>query len=154
MVDSAKLRTLFVVPHADQRQFFYGINFELSYNAHHWEATRVSAEIRPIVGVRIGPVDLVSNPIVDLPFTGAGSLDIAPAERIAYNFSEIWATAIEHYADYGQIRHLKDTNGQLQELFAVLDYNGEPVAVEFGIGHGFTAASDDLIMKLMLSHNF
>src|ERR1700730_14447701 len=28
--DSFKLRTLFVSPHADQRNFFYGVNFEFS----------------------------------------------------------------------------------------------------------------------------
>ena len=32
-VESAKLRTLFVVPHADTRHFFYGVNFEYSRNA-------------------------------------------------------------------------------------------------------------------------
>jgi hypothetical protein len=37
---------------------------------------------------------------------------------------------------------------------AVIDYRGEPVNVEFGIGHGFTAASDALILKLIVSRNF
>jgi hypothetical protein len=152
--DSAKLRTLFAVPNANERSFFYAVNFELSYNARHWEPTRFSAEMRPIVGVRFGPVDLIVNPIVDFSFAGVGSLDIAPSERIAYNFSPLWAVAVEHYADYGQLRHLQDVDGQLQELFAVVDYNGDPINVEFGIGHGFTAASDDLVMKLMLTHTF
>lgn len=152
--DSAKLRTLFAVPHAEDRSFFYAVNFELSYNARHWEATRLSAEMRPIIGVRFGPVDLIVNPILDFSFEGLGSVDIAPAERIAYNFSPIWAIAVEHYADYGPIRHLQDVNRQQQALFAVVDYTGEPLDIEFGIGHGFTAASDDLIMKLMLTHIF
>jgi hypothetical protein len=152
--DSAKLRTLFAVPNANERSFFYAVNFELSYNARHWEPTRFSAEMRPIIGVRFGPVDLIVNPIADFAFEGVGSIDIAPSERIAYNFSSLWAVAVEHYADYGQLRHLQDVNGQLQELFAVIDYNGEPINVEFGIGHGFTAASDDLVMKLMLTHTF
>jgi hypothetical protein len=43
---------------------------------------------------------------------------------------------------------------QEQTLFAVVDYGGEPVNVEFGVGHGFTAASDPLILKLILAKNF
>ena len=152
--DSAKLRTLFAVPHAEDRTFFYAVNFELSYNARHWEPTRFSAEMRPIVGVRFGPIDLIINPIVDFSFEGLGSLDIAPAERIAYNVSPLWAVAVEHYADYGQVRHIADANAQAQSLFGVIDYNGDPVQVEFGVGHGFTDASDDLVLKLMLTRVF
>jgi hypothetical protein len=33
LIDGAKLRAEFVVPHAQERSFFYGVNFELSFNA-------------------------------------------------------------------------------------------------------------------------
>ena len=53
-VDGVKARALFAVPHAETRSFFYGVNFELSYTAAHWNPSRYGAEIRPIVGVRSG----------------------------------------------------------------------------------------------------
>jgi hypothetical protein len=154
-IDGAKLRAEFVVPHAQDRSFFCGINFELSFNARYCERTRNSGEIRPIIGGRIGPVDLIVNPILDTSFQGVGSLDFAPASRVAYNFSEIWTVVLEHYADYGRLNHFEPLNRQQQTLFAVIDYMGDPVAVEFGIGHGFTAASDafspqdDLVARLL-----
>jgi hypothetical protein len=154
LINGGKVRFLFAVPHANERRFFYAVNFELSYNAHHWATTHVDAEVRPIIGGRIGPVDLIFNPIVDVPFTGIGALDFAPAERVAYNLSKTWALALEHYADYGAVRHFETVERQEQTLFAVVDYGGEPVNVEFGIGHGFTAASDPLILKLILTRNF
>lgn len=154
LIDGGKLRALFAVPHAGERSFFYAVNFELSYNARHWASERIDAEIRPIIGTRFGPVDLIFNPIVDVPFTGIGGLDFAPAERLAYNFSKDWAVAIEHYADYGGFRHFEPADRQEQMLFAVADYNGQPVNVEFGIGHGFTAASDTLVLKLILTRSF
>ena len=43
--------------------------------------------------------------------------------------------------------------GSKQLLFAVVDYKSAPLSVEFGIGHGFTAASDPLVLKLILSHD-
>jgi hypothetical protein len=154
LIDGAKLRAEFVVPHAAERNFFYGINFELSFNARYWEPTRNSGEIRPIIGGRIGAVDLIVNPILDTSFQGIGSLNFAPASRVAYNFSETWALALEHYADFGRVRHFEPLRGQQQYLFAVVDYKSDPLSVEFGIGHGFTAASDPLILKLILSHDF
>jgi hypothetical protein len=152
--DATKIRALFVIPHAEERRFFYGINFELGYNTRHWEPRRFSSEIRPIVGVRIGPVDLILNPILDASFNGFNRLDFAPAERVAYHFSEMWTAAIEHYADYGPVNDLLPASQQMQTLFAVVDYDADPYHVEFGIGQGLTDASDKRVLKLMITRGF
>jgi hypothetical protein len=153
-LNGAKLRALFVVPHAKEQTIFYGLNFELSYNARHWEQTRNSGEIRPILGVHAGAWDFIVNPIVDTGFNGIHRLDFAPAERVAYNFSDTWAAALEHYGDYGIVSNFSGLNRQQQTGFLVVDYSGEPNSLEFGIGHGFTAASDALVLKLMVTHDF
>src|SRR5229473_1619323 len=46
-LDGFKLRALFAVPHAGDRRFFYGANFEFSINAHRWDSSRLTSEIRP-----------------------------------------------------------------------------------------------------------
>ncbi len=148
--DSVKLRALMAVPHAGDRAFFYGVNFELSYNEPRWEQHRFSGEIRPIIGYRMGPVDFIVNPILDTAFDTFGNLDFAPAARVDYNFSTAWAIAIEHYADFGPVKHFLAANAQQQSLFAVVDYSGSPISIEFGVGHGLTSASDRLVTKLML----
>src|ERR1039457_2330397 len=51
-----KLRTLFVVPDAASRSFFYGVNFEFSWNTAHWDQRRNTQEIRPILGWHLGDV--------------------------------------------------------------------------------------------------
>jgi len=152
--DGGKLRALFVVPQAKEQLFFYGVNFELSFNARHWEETRNSGEIRPIFGTHLDQWDLIINPIIDTGFNGVHRLDFAPAERIAYNFSETWAGALEHYADYGYVSGFRPLSRQEQTGFVVLDYNGHPNSVEFGVGHGFTRGSDALVLKLMIMHEF
>jgi hypothetical protein len=149
-VESMKLRTLFVVPHAEKRNFFYGMNFEFSRNAARWEPTRYSGEIRPIIGWRFGPVDAVVNPILDTGFQKLKNLDFAPCVRLAYNFSPKWAVAIEQYADLGQVRKFLPGNQQSQSTFAVVDYTGK-TSVEFGIGHGENDATSSVVIKLMLS---
>jgi len=154
LIDSGKLRALFVSPHADERKFFYGINFELSYNSRHWDPSRWGGEVRPIIGGRIGPVDIIVNPIFDTEFDGFKRLEFVPCERLAYNFSKAWAVAIEHYEDYGRLNDFVPLNQQDQTVFAVVDYKGEINSVEFGVGHGFTSGAQGLVLKLMLTHNF
>src|SRR5215469_13057239 len=154
LLDAVKLRELFVVPHAHDRPFFYGVNFELSYNAPHWEPSRFSGEIRPIIGAHLGRFDLIFNPILDTDFDGFGKLEFTPAARVAYNLNSKFACAIEYYADFGPLQDLKSGSEQSHTLFAVLDYGGSRNGVEFGVGKGLTAASDSWVLKLMLMHDF
>lgn len=44
LFEGVKLRALFVVPHAADRRFFYGVNFELSYNTP--TGTRAASAVR------------------------------------------------------------------------------------------------------------
>ncbi len=149
-----KVRTLFVSPHARDRRFFYGVNFEFSVNTPHWDPSRISGEMRPIVGVHLGPWDLIANPILDTEFNGVHRLDFAPEERVAYNISEKWAVAAEHYGDYGAITDLAPFGHAAQTLFGVVDFTGRPANVEFGVGHGFSGPTDGLVLKLILTREF
>jgi hypothetical protein len=66
--DGAKIRNLFVVPDAAKRDFFYGVNFELSYEMAQFSPTPWVLEIRPIIGVRNKEWEFIVNPIVDVSF--------------------------------------------------------------------------------------
>ena len=145
-----KLRTLFVVPHAEDRKFFYGANFEFSVNAKRWDTNRISSEIRPIVGVRFGDVDLVFNPILDTEYDGVKNLDFAPALRVALNLSKVWAIAAEEYDDFGPIHGFLPGSQQTHEIWAIVDRGGK-LSVEAGAGVGLTDASDKFTLKLILS---
>jgi hypothetical protein len=148
-----KLRELFAVPHAADRTFVYAVNFEFSFNSKHWDPKRHTAEIRPIIGWHLGQWDLYVNPILDSSYDGFKNLDFAPSTRIDYNISKTWAVAVEHYADFGPISRFLPGRDQSHQIYAVLDYSGEPFDVEAGIGFGLTSASDNLTLKLMLSRD-
>jgi hypothetical protein len=149
-----KLRSLFVSPHARDRRFFYGLNFEFSVNSPHWDPSHFSGEIRPIAGVHLGPWDLIANPILDTAFNGLHALDFAPAERVAYNVSTTWALAAEAYGDYGMVTGFAPIGRAAQTLFGVVDYYGAPLNVEFGVGHGFSGPTDHVVLKLILEKQF
>jgi hypothetical protein len=146
-----KGRALFAVPDAADRTFFYGVNFELSYNNRHWDQKRITSEIRPIVGWHLGAFDLIFNPILDNSFEGASHLDFAPATRLAYNVASKWQVAVEEYDDFGPLEDFYPSRDRVHQVFGVFDYEGRAISLEGGIGVGRTPATDDLTFKLIFS---
>ncbi len=153
-INGFKIRELFVRPHADERTFFYGVNFEFSVNALYWEPSRVSSEIRTIVGLHLRRVDLIYNPIFDTDYKGGfGNLEFVPSGRVAYNLNKQWAVAAEEYDDFGPLRNFVPLHDQFHEVWAVMDHSSKFLDVEAGVGVGLTAGSDRLTFKLMLSRD-
>jgi len=153
-LDGFKLRELFVRPHAGDRKFFYGVNFEFSINYHYWEPRRVSSEVRPIVGAHLHPLDIIFNPIVDTDYKGGfGSLQFVPATRVTYNLNDKWAVSAEEYSDFGPLRHFVPVSDQFHEVWAVLNHTGKVVNIETGVGVGVTGGADKLTFKLMVSRD-
>ena len=150
-INGMKLRALFVSPDADNRTFFYGINFEFSYNSTDWDTKRFTSEIRPIFGWHLGKLDFIFNPILDNSYEGISRLDFAPATRVAYHVSDKFALALEEYDDFGPLRGFYSSRNQTHQLFAVADFTMGDVNVEPGMGWGFTPASDNMVLKLILS---
>jgi hypothetical protein len=152
--DGAKLRSLFVVPDAAKRSFFYGINFELGYEMPRFASSPWGLEIRPIVGVRNAQWEFIVNPIVDLSFGAGGEADFAPALRLARNLGNDWYVGLEYYGDYGKIGDFLPWQQQSQQLFAVTDFKAGVVDVELGVGYGFTGGSDRLVAKAIIGYAF
>jgi hypothetical protein len=146
-----KIRSLFVVPHADDRHFVYGVNLEFSYNGEHWDPQRSTQEIRPIIGWHWDRFDFIFNPILDNSYKGVGKLEFVPATRFAYKVSSKWAVAVEEYADYGPLEDFYPADEQTHQLFAVCDFSGDGFSLEGGIGFGLTSATDDLAVKVIFS---
>ena len=153
MLDGFKMRLLFAVPHADDRTFFYGVNFELSYNAKYWDATRLTSEVRPIIGWHLHPVDIIVNPIFDTSYDGLKNVNVAPATRLACNLSPTWGLALEEYDQFGPLRQFYASHQQVHQLYGVLDHAAKALHIEAGVGFGLTSASDAITLKLILSHD-
>ena len=152
-LDGFKLRALFAVPNADDRTFVYGANFEFSYNARRWDTTRLTSEIRPIIGWHLKPVDIIINPIVDTAYDGFRNLELVPAARVAYNFPSGWTMAVEEYADFGPLHAFVPGAEQAHQVYAVVDRTWKEWDIEAGVGVGLTGASDRITFKLILARD-
>jgi hypothetical protein len=72
-----------------------------------------------------------------------------PSTRLDYKLDENWTIAAEEYDDFGQVRRFLPGDQQFHQLWAAVDYTGDPISVEAGVGFGLTRATDDLAFKLM-----
>jgi hypothetical protein len=152
--DAFKLRTLFVSPHADQREFFYRVNFEFSNETPPFAQTRFALEIRPIIGIRKSDYEFIVNPIVDVGFGKYGEADFAPAARVARKIGQdLWA-GLEYYSNFGKIGDFPKFADQQHTLFAVTDFKLGVFDVDFGVGYGLTPASDRWVVKTIIGYAF
>jgi hypothetical protein len=154
--DGAKIRSLFVIPDAAKRSFFYGVNFELGYELPPFALSQSpwALEIRPIIGVRNKEWEFIVNPIVDVSFGPGGEADFAPAVRLARNLGEDRFIGLEYYAFFGKMGDFLPLQQQYHDLYAVTDFKVNLVDVELGVGYGFTTGSDHLIFKAIIGYDF
>jgi hypothetical protein len=152
--DAFKLRTLFVSPQAEQRNFFYGVNFEFSNTMPRFSQSRFGLEIRPIIGVRNADWEFIVNPIVDVSFGKYGEADFAPAARLARKLAPDTYVGLEYYADFGEIGNFAKLEDQQHTLFAVTDFKLGVFDVDFGVGYGLTPASDRWVVKSIVGYAF
>ena len=131
------------------------MNFEVCWNQTYWEPDTHSGEIRPIIGWRFGDDNRWSftfNPIVDTDYKGGiAGLEFNPATRLDYKIDDTWTVAAEEYDGFGELRGFLPARDQFHELWATVDYGGNPISIETGVGFGLTPASDHLTFKLMFS---
>jgi hypothetical protein len=152
--DGAKIRTLFVVPHAADRNFFYGINFEFAYGTPRFDQSLFNIEMRPIIGWRNKEWEFIINPIVDFATGRYGEADFVPAVRLARKLGEDFYIGAEYYGDYGKIGNFLPLQQQQQLLFAVTDFKTGVFDIDLGLGFGLTSGSDQLIGKIIIGYAF
>ena len=152
--NGGKIRTLFVVPNAADRNFFYGINFEFAYGTPPFAQSMFNVEARPIIGVRNKGWEFIVNPIVDFATGRYGEADFVPAARIARKLDKDFYLGVEYYGDYGKIGNFGPPSQQQQLLFAVTDFKLGVFDIDLGLGFGLTSGSDHMIAKTIIGYAF
>jgi hypothetical protein len=152
--NGAKIRNLFVSPHAAERNFFYGVNFEFSYETPSFSQTHYGLEIRPIIGVRNSDWEFIVNPIVDIGLGALGEADFLPAARLARNLGEDRFVGVEYYTDLGKVGDFLPLEQQRQQIFGVTDFKLGVFDIELGLGYGLTSGSDRLVGKAIIGYDF
>ncbi len=148
--NAGKIRHLFVIPNAAEREFFYGVNFEFSYAMPQFSDTKWNLEIRPIIGIRNGDYEFIVNPIVDVGFGQNGDAVFAPAARFARKLNETLSVGVEYYTDLGPLKSFQPFNEQQHNIYGVIDFKIGRFDINAGVGYGLTPGSDRLMAKMII----
>ena len=77
----------------------------------------------------------------------------APNVKASYDVTKTCALGLEYYGSVGQLTHFDAYQMQQHQLFIAADLNLSPDwEVNFGYGEGFTKATDNAIVKLLVGY--
>lgn len=156
--DGLKLRLKHVVnnerPGASE---FYGGNVEVSHSSRRTSPAYWHAEFRGIAGLRRGDWLFAMNPIVSTPLsssTAESSVDFELDFKVGRDIGNGIALGVEHYAEFGPINKPIFGPDSPQTTFAIFEWTGRKYDINFGIGHGWTGASDRRVVKMIIGLPF
>jgi hypothetical protein len=152
--NTARLRLKYLAPTQETKPFFWGVNVEAGYVPLRVSEDRYAAELRWIAGYRNGPWLLAVNPIFGFALSGpnqSSTPDLDLNFKVAREVNEEWAFGFEHYAGFGRLNKMSNSSQQDHVFYLVADFERKGFGVNFGIGRGLTNASDQWVVKAIIS---
>jgi hypothetical protein len=130
------------------------LSMEIGYQRAAYSPDTWTLEIRPIIDKTLGKWYLDFNPTFDRSFHGPGvdgGLNFSPNVKVGYDVTKQVNVGFEYYGAVGPLNSFDPVHDQQQQLFAVTDLNLSPKwEFNFGVGVGVTAATDHLMVKMIL----
>ncbi len=150
--DGIKFRLKYIAPHGAGDGWYYGANFEIGRVDHRLDLNPYNAELKLIAGRYAGPWTFAVNGNVDFTVDGPQP---APASfdldtKLSRAVSKSLAVGIETYNGAGAFRRLGSFGSSEQSTFVTLDTRFGRWDVNFGVGHGYGANRDGLIVKAII----
>jgi hypothetical protein len=153
-LDGVRLRLKYLASAETTAPFFYGANVEVGRVPTRISEDRYASELRGILGYRDGPWLYAVNPIVGWALSGpdkSSTPDFILNFKIARQFNGEWSFGIETYSGFGRINNIASSSQQDHVFYLVADFERKDFGVNFGIGRGLTDASDERVVKAILS---
>jgi hypothetical protein len=134
------------------------LSMEVGYQRRNYSEDTWTWEIRPIIDKQWGRWYVALNPTLGLSLHGANSnrgFDFAPSLKLSYDITKVVAAGIEYYSDLGPLTHFESLSAQQHQIMPTIDLNVSPKwEINFGVGIGLTAGTDDLLVKFILGRRF
>jgi len=155
-VDGARVELLSIPIRPDDEDddgLFLGYLVEAGHLPATLSSNRLDAEIKMIVGYRMGRWTFASNPEIGVKVAGDGDAqpEFAVKFKVAYRVDPGYSIGVEHYGDLGRYHHLGPLNQQSQQSFAVVDFRAAGFDLNLGIGRGWNDFSERWVLKGVLS---
>jgi hypothetical protein len=150
--NGVKIRAKVVPQRAGSGGVFWGVNVELGRVARRVSEQTWTLELRPIAGWRGGRWLLAVNPILGFAAgaPASGQAELEPAAKLGFQATRGLMVGLEHYAALGAVSALAPRGEQQHGTFAVVDYEGHGLALNLGVGRGWTGVSDRWVVKAIV----
>lgn len=151
--DGVKGRIKYIVPHAPEQHWYYGVNFELGHVDHRLDENPWNAELKGIAGWRKGPWDLAINTNFDFAVSGPdkGPATLQLATKASYKVTDKLALGLESYDGTGTVHHLGRFADAGHSIYATADTSIGLWDINFGVGRGYSGEPDKWTVKMIVS---
>ncbi len=151
-VYGVKGRLKYIAHRQEGERWWYGANFELGHVARRLDINPWNAELKGIVGTRQGKWTVAFNLNLDWVVSGPqpspASLD--GDTKISYALSKKLALGIESYNGLGDVKSIARFGDAEQTIFATADTSFGKWDLNLGVGRGYGANPDRLILKAII----
>ena len=152
------IRPRIMVPESWHWPLGVSLSVELGYQKLQYSTDDYTLEIRPIFDKTWRKFYVSFNPAFDKSLHGLNQnqgFDFSPNLKGSYSVNKEVAVGLEYYGTLGQTGMLAPYEQQQHQLFVAIDIDWSP-DWEFnaGYGLGFTNATDNEIIKVILGYKF
>ncbi|HXS97418.1 MAG TPA: transporter [Candidatus Limnocylindrales bacterium] len=134
------------------------VSTEIGYQRPIFSGDTWTWEIRPIVDKKMGRWYWSVNPTIDKSFHGPEQhrgYEFAPNVKVSYDVTKKAAFGLEYYGEYGPVVGWDPVREEQQQFIPAVDLDfGKNWEFNFGVGVGVTAATDHLLVKMILGYRF
>jgi hypothetical protein len=132
------------------------LSTEFGYQRRAFSPDTWTWEIRPIVDQRLGRWYWAVNPALERAIVGENAgrgWEFSPNAAVSLDLTDRVTAALEYYGAFGPVGGFDPPPEQEQQLFGAVDLNVSPKwEINLGVGRGFTASTDHLLVKTIFGY--
>lgn len=153
--DGPKARVKYVPVHDHQEGLYWGANLEIGKTTARVSAQPWNAQLKGMIGYRVGRWTLAANPNLDWSLSPGGEpAQLSTDLKVAYSVSAETKLGVESYNGFGPVSHPGPLSGYAKSLYAVVDHDFGRVDLNAGVGRGLTAQADAWTVKFIVGTHF
>lgn len=150
--DGAKMRIKYLASRRPGQRWFWGANFEIGYVDYKLDPNPWNAEFKAIAGIKTSRWTLAANANFDFkiagPVSAPASVDIDT--KLSYRVGRHVAIGLESYNGIGEFAHFGRFGRNDQSTYATIDTGFGRWDLNLGIGRGYGANNDGVIVKAVI----
>jgi hypothetical protein len=134
------------------------LSTEVGYQRRRFSEDTWNWEIRPIIDKKLDKWYLCFNPALDRSFHGPNvsqGVVFSPNFKVGYDLTKRVNVGLEYYGSLGPLRGFDPFTEQSQQIMPAIDLDlGPNWEFNMGVGVGVTAATDHLLVKMIIGRRF